>query len=82
MSKIPTGIKIGNLDTESAKKIFINPFYAITIEEIFAQPHEPLVTKEQWIIVNEKLIREVGAKQWLETLLNVLEGDYIAHIDE
>jgi hypothetical protein len=55
-----------------------NPARAIAIAPIFAEEHPPLVTQEQWVRSNIKLMRELGAHAWLVTLLRVLQGDYVA----
>jgi hypothetical protein len=54
--------------------MLINPIYAISIQPDLVVQHEPLVSREQWIKANTKLIDELGAEQWLSRLLGVLEG--------
>lgn len=62
--------------------MLINPFYAINIEPDLASEHEPMVSEAQWVEANLKLIEEIGAQQWLERLLAVLQGDYPRNPDE
>lgn len=62
------------MDIEDATNMFINPFYAINIEPDLAIAHEPLVTEADWIRANRRLIDEVGAQEWLERLLAILQG--------
>lgn len=62
------------MDVEDATNMFINPFYAINIEPNLAIEHEPLVTEPDWIRANLRLIDEIGAQEWLERLLVVLQG--------
>ena len=39
-----------------------NPFYAITIDEGLAVPHEPLISEDNWVEANVRLIDELGAE--------------------
>ncbi len=50
------------------------PVYAVSINPDLAGKHEPIVPKERWIETNERLIRDIGAEEWLRRLLAVLEG--------
>jgi hypothetical protein len=65
------------MDEEMMKDIIKNPFYCITVAKIFSEEHPHLVTKDDWIKANSKLIKEQGAEVWLNGLLNVLEGKYV-----
>src|SRR2546430_15874632 len=51
----------------------IDPTITIKASDRLRGHHKPLVTREQWLQVNEKLISELGAAQWLWLLLEVLE---------
>ncbi|HOX41114.1 MAG TPA: hypothetical protein PK263_02890 [bacterium] len=62
------------MDEQDTKDIFINPYYAITISPSLAGDHEPMVSKEEWVKVNLKLIDELGEEAWLKELLRVLES--------
>ena len=59
---------------EDVARVLINPCYAL-------EP-DPVITEDQWVRSNVKLIAELGAGQWLELLLDVLKGDYGAIDDE
>jgi hypothetical protein len=52
----------------------INPTFVTTISEKYSGKHEPLVTRDQWLQVNEKLISEIGPEAWLWQLLGVLNN--------
>lgn len=79
------------LTMDDFKRIMANPFYAITIDETLSFPHEPLVSKEDWVKVQlrtlfedddgkkYKTLSEVedAASHWLWTLIDVLEGNYV-----
>ncbi len=58
-------------------KMFTNPFYCLTVDEMYCIEHPFLVTEEEWIKTNVNLIKEIGAKEWLESLIDNLKGDYI-----
>ena len=62
------------MDKINIKEMFANPYYAINISPWLVTAHEPMVTKEQWIKVNAKLIEEIGREEWLKQLLAVLES--------
>jgi hypothetical protein len=65
------------LGISNLKKILVNPFYCINIDEVLSSEHECLISEEDWVKVNLKLIGEIGAENWLYELLGVLEGGYI-----
>jgi hypothetical protein len=53
-----------------------NPVYAITIDEGLCLPHEPMISEDEWIKTNAKLISELGPEPYLRNLLSVLKGNY------
>ncbi len=53
-----------------------NPFYAINIDKGLAVPHEPLISEDDWVEANVRLIEELGAEPYLRNLLSVLKGNY------
>ena len=53
-----------------------NPLYAINIDEGLAVPHEPLISEDDWVKANVRLIDELGAEPYLRNLLSVLKGNY------
>ena len=56
--------------------ILTNPFYAIQLHPTLCVEHPPIVSREQWIAANARMIKEMGARAWLARLLDVLEGDF------
>ena len=44
-------------------------------QSLFVRSAEKM-PRDEWIRANARLIDEVGAEQWLTSLLEVLEGDY------
>jgi hypothetical protein len=43
--------------------IIANPFYVINIDEGLAVPHEPLISEDNWVEANMRLMEELGADQ-------------------
>lgn len=64
------------MDEDDITDMFINPFYAINIEPEpdLAEEHEPTMSETDWVRANLKLMDEIGAQEWLERLLAVLQG--------
>ena len=53
-----------------------NPFYAIEIDESLSMLHEPLISEDQWVEANVRLIEELGPEPYLRNLLSILKGNY------
>jgi hypothetical protein len=60
---------------DDAKRMLINPYYAISISPDLLGEHEPLITREQYKKINAKLVAEMGFEPWLDLHLDVLAGD-------
>jgi hypothetical protein len=61
---------------ETVLKIVQNPVYAVDIDpSLFVRSAEKM-PRDEWIRANARLMEDVGAEQWLTSLLEVLEGDY------
>ncbi|HUJ34192.1 MAG TPA: hypothetical protein VLW51_03210 [Solirubrobacteraceae bacterium] len=56
--------------------IVANPFYAISIAPVLAEPHPPFIGEEEWIAANVKLIEDLGPEAYLRNLLSILKGNY------
>lgn len=63
------------VDESDAKKILANPYYAVVISKGLSEEHETIISEEDWVKANAKLIEEVGAEEWLPRLLSVLKGE-------
>lgn len=59
---------------EDIERILINPFSSITISSALTIEHEPPVSTDEWIQTNTDLIKNMGAKDWLIHMVDVLEG--------
>jgi hypothetical protein len=59
-------------------RILVNPIYSIEIDPQLAFPHEPIISEEEWIQVNLRMIAEIGPEGFLRALLNILKGGWIA----
>jgi hypothetical protein len=57
-------------------RMLMNPVYAIDIDPDLTIAHEPMISRDEWIGANSRLIAELGAEAYLELLLTILEGDY------
>jgi hypothetical protein len=66
---------MGQVTAEHIQSILINPFYAIQVASELIETHEPSMCDEEWITGNSALIQEMGAEQWLVSLLDVLQGN-------
>lgn len=53
-----------------------NPFYAINLDPILAEPHKPLIDEETWIQANVKQIEDLGPEVYLRNLLAILKGNF------
>jgi hypothetical protein len=53
-----------------------NPVYAINIAPVLAEPHPLLISEEQWVTANAKLIADLGPEAYLRNLLSILKGNY------
>jgi hypothetical protein len=63
-------------EPDTVLKIVQNPVYAVDIDQsLFVRSSERL-PRDEWIRPNARLVDDVGAEQWLESLLEVLDGDY------
>jgi hypothetical protein len=62
-------------------RMLMNPFYAIDIDPNLALPHEPLLSEEEWIAANLRMIADIGPESFLRTLLHILKGGYLAGDD-
>lgn len=66
------------LSVEDLESILINPFYAITIHPGLFGEHAPIISKQEWVKVQKRLLeKEMTIDQWLARLLDILEGNYI-----
>ena len=62
---------------DDVRRILLNPFYAIEIATVLAEPHDTMVSEDQWVAANAKLIQEIGAEMWLRELLTLLKGGFV-----
>ena len=55
----------------------INPSLAVKISESLKDVAHPLISRDQWVEANTKLLGEIGNAQWLGKLLDLLEDGAI-----
>ncbi|MCW3817720.1 recombinase family protein [Micromonospora sp. DR5-3] len=53
-----------------------NPFYAVNIDPDLAVAHNPIISEEEWVAANARLIDDLGPEPYLRNLLAVLKGTY------
>ncbi len=53
----------------------INPTLVVTLSGKLRGKHDTLVSRDEWVAANDKLIEEAGAARWLQNLLIVLTSD-------
>jgi hypothetical protein len=53
--------------------VVVNPFYAVNFEANLCLEHPTLVSKEEWVRANLRLMEELGTERWLYRLLEILE---------
>jgi hypothetical protein len=56
--------------------MLMNPYYAIMLSPGLFGEHPPLVSEEQWVKANLRLVDELGTEAYLRQLLAVLKGDF------
>ncbi|MFB9906217.1 hypothetical protein [Allokutzneria oryzae] len=57
--------------------LMMNPVNAIEIDPTLALPHEPIISAEDWVKVNQRLVAELGEERYLRKLLEILQGGYL-----
>ena len=62
--------------------MLMNPYYAITLDPGLFGEHPPLVSEDQWVEANLRLISELGTEAYLRQLLAALKGDYPRQPDD
>lgn len=55
----------------------INPSLAVKISESLKDVAHPLISRDQWVEANTKLLGEIGNTQWLGKILDLLEDGAI-----
>ena len=55
-----------------AGEMFANPFYAIVLQDYLFEAHELEGAKEDWVLKNTEMVKEMSANDWLEQLLTAL----------
>ena len=63
---------------QELSKIVANPFYCLSsVNPIFAQHHETLISEEMWIEAATAAVKDMGAEKFLRLLLENLKGNYV-----
>ncbi len=59
----------------------VNPSCVILIDPRFAEEHDFIIPRNEWLRANAMLIPQVGVEKWLSTFLDILEGDIPSGVD-
>lgn len=59
----------------------VNPYHVINIDPCFAEEHNFIIPRDEWLWANAKLIPQVGVEEWLSIFLDILEGDIPSAVD-
>jgi hypothetical protein len=51
----------------------ISPRNVIIVSERLRGDHKPIITRQQWLQANTKLMKELGNEAWLWRLIDILE---------
>lgn len=78
---------MAKVTTEQWKDIMKDPFYCLTVDPIYAQEHEPMVTEQEWIKLQIISITkdengdirptedlESTLSEYFESLIRILKG--------
>jgi hypothetical protein len=80
--QVPDDLMGGGWEPADVTGIVANPFYAIQLDPGLGLPHDTLITEEQWVQANVRLIEELGAVAYLRNLLQILKKPIAAEEDE
>jgi hypothetical protein len=63
-------------DAAIVRRLVVNPFYCIDLSPDLVGVHKPLGSTEDWIVINAKLIDQMGVTEWLSLLLAELSDPH------
>ncbi|SPT64506.1 hypothetical protein [Actinomadura madurae] len=72
----------GSWTPEMVAGVMINPFYAVELEPTLTVRHDPLISEEDWVKVNVRVIEQYGAEFFLHALLRILKGEYVGEEED
>lgn len=75
------GEESGSWTPEMVAGVIINPFNAVELAPELIYQHEPLISEEDWVRANLRVIEQSGAEFFLHALLRILKGEYVAGQD-
>jgi hypothetical protein len=67
----------GSWTPEMVAGVMINPFYAVELDPTLTVRHDPLISEEDWVKVNVRVIEQYGPEFFLHALLRILKGEYV-----
>jgi hypothetical protein len=63
------------LTEDETGDVLLNPSYAVILKEYLFDDHELESAKEDWVLKNAQLLKEMGPKDWLEQILVALSTE-------
>ena len=66
-----------DLTEKDIERLFANPYYCLADWSTTNDRHPALITEDVWIKSGAKLIKEIGAEEYLRHLLENLKGNYV-----
>lgn len=67
--------RMRSITEDDMGSMLANPYYAVTLQDYLFGHQKRASADEDWVLLNIKLMEDLGAKQWLEELLDVLSLD-------
>jgi hypothetical protein len=59
-------------DPKEVEEQVANPYFTIILADYLFEPHELERAKEDWVAKNAQLMSEIGPREWLKQLLDIL----------
>lgn len=60
------------IEEKTTAKLLINPLSAVSVADERFDTSEVVSSKEDWVLLNSDLIKSIGVRSWLGSLLDVL----------
>ena len=67
---------------DEIREIILNPYYAVNLKDALFADSDPKLAKEDWVLLNAKLIEDIGVSAWLSEFLDVIsqpQDEYDGH---
>lgn len=61
-------------DEKTVARMLINPASVVDIAGLYFASHEPMIARDDWLLLNTRLIESMSAQEWLTELLDTLSS--------